>query len=63
MAMYVSILFFVLTPGVLLTIPTKGKKMVVAACHAVIFGIIWGVTHKHVHKMLKELGLHNNQHM
>ena len=55
---YVCVLFFVLTPGVLLTIPPKGKKMVVAACHAIIFGIVWGLTHKHVHKMLKSIGIH-----
>uniref|UniRef100_A0A6C0ESQ3 Uncharacterized protein n=1 Tax=viral metagenome TaxID=1070528 RepID=A0A6C0ESQ3_9ZZZZ len=52
-AVYACVLFFVLTPGVLLTIPPKGKKMVVAVCHAVIFGIVLGITHKPVHKMFK----------
>ncbi len=53
MGIYACVLFFVLTPGVLLTIPPKGKKMVVAACHAVIFGLIIGLTHNSVHNMGK----------
>ena len=53
MSIYAGILFFVLTPGVLLTLPPKSKKMMVAACHALIFAVIWGVTHKFVHKLVK----------
>lgn len=51
MAIYAGLLFFVLTPGIVLTLPPKSKKMVVAGVHAVIFGIVFGLTHKFVHKL------------
>ena len=43
--LYAFVLFFVLTPGVLVTLPRKASKMVVAAVHAVIFALIWALTH------------------
>ena len=48
MFLYTALLFFLLTPGILLTLPPKGKKMTVAAVHALVFGSIWGLTHKMV---------------
>ena len=45
---YVFLLFFVLTPGVLVTLPPKSSVMVVAAVHAVVFALIWALTHKFV---------------
>ena len=48
MFLYAALLFFVLTPGILLTLPPKGKKMTVAAVHAVVFGLIWALTHNMV---------------
>jgi len=45
-SIYIAILFFVLTPGVLLSLPPKGSKMVVAATHAVVFALIFHFTHK-----------------
>jgi hypothetical protein len=53
MFLYSAILFFVLTPGILLTLPPKGKKMTVAAVHAVIFGLIWGLTYKMVAQLVR----------
>jgi hypothetical protein len=43
---YAALLFFVLTPGVLLSLPPKSGKLVVAATHAVVFAIVWHFTHK-----------------
>jgi len=43
---YAAVLFFVLTPGILLSLPPKGKKMTVAAVHALVFAVVWGLTHK-----------------
>jgi hypothetical protein len=48
--LYVFVLFFVLTPGILVTLPPKGSKMVVAAVHAVAFSLILCVTYKMVWK-------------
>jgi hypothetical protein len=49
--LYSALLFFLLTPGILITLPPKGKKMIVAAVHAILFGIIWGFTNKIVDKL------------
>jgi len=50
MFIYAFLLFFVLTPGVLLSLPPKGSKMVVAGVHALVFAIVWQITHKMVWK-------------
>jgi len=39
-ALYAAILFFVLSPNVLLRLPKKGSVKVVAAVHAVVFGLL-----------------------
>jgi hypothetical protein len=36
-AIYSAILFFVLSPGVLLRLPSNGSKLTVAGVHAVVF--------------------------
>jgi len=38
-----TLLFVVLSPGVLVTLPPKGKPMVVLAVHAVLFAILFTV--------------------
>lgn len=43
---YALALFFVLTPNVLVKIPMKGSKYLVAAVHALIFAIVWIFTYK-----------------
>jgi len=39
-------LFFLLTPGILLSLPKGGSKKVVAATHAIVFVLLWGLIHK-----------------
>ena len=46
MVLYVAVLFFVLTPGILVKIPSGGSATTVAAVHAVVFALIYGFTHK-----------------
>lgn len=46
--LYVAALFFILTPGVVITLPPKGKKQTVAFVHSIIFGILWYFTHRYV---------------
>ena len=50
-SLYAAILFFALVPGVLLSIPRKGSKYVVAAVHALVFGLIYHFTHKFVWRL------------
>jgi len=42
--LYAALLFFVLSPGVLLRLPRKGSKMLVAGVHAVVFAFVWVLT-------------------
>lgn len=48
MALYAFVLFFLLTPGILLSLPPQGSKMVVALTHAVVFALVWQLTAKMV---------------
>jgi hypothetical protein len=48
MSLAIAVLFFVLTPGVLVTLPSGKGKFVVAATHAVIFALVFHFTHKAV---------------
>ena len=50
-SLYVAILFFVLTPGILLSLPPGGSKMVVALVHAVVFALVFHFTHKHIWRL------------
>jgi len=46
--LYIFILFFLLTPGILVTIPPHGSKYVIATVHALVFTLIFHFTHKWV---------------
>ena len=52
MAIYAAALFFVLTPGVVLSLPPGGSRTTVALTHAGVFGLAWALTHKMVWKAL-----------
>ena len=41
-----AVLFFILTPGIILSLPPGGSKMVVALTHAVVFGRVWTLASK-----------------
>ena len=47
-SLYLALLFFVLTPGILLSIPPGGSKMVVALTHALVFAIVYHFTNRPV---------------
>ena len=49
---YAFILFFILTPGILITIPPKGSKIMIALIHSILFaGIFTSIRMVH---MIKE---------
>jgi hypothetical protein len=52
MGLYAAALFFVLTPGVVLSLPPGGSKLTVAGVHAVVFGVVWCLTNKLVWRTL-----------
>ncbi len=65
---YLAILFFVLSPGVLLTLPPVGKKIwmsgqtscMAAFVHAIVFvGVLWLIREYHVVEMFAAKGKKN----
>ena len=48
---YIIILFFVLTPGIMLSLPPKGSKYTVAAVHALVFALVYAFTYKFVYRL------------
>jgi len=46
MSLAIAALFFVLTPGVLVSLPSGKGKLVVAATHAVLFAVVFHLAHK-----------------
>lgn len=51
-AVYSAILFFLLSPNILLRLPKNGSKFTVAAVHAVVFGVIVYFTQRYVLRFL-----------
>jgi len=47
-AVYLALLFVLLTPGILVRLPPKSSALVVAVVHGVIFAIVAGLTVKSV---------------
>lgn len=54
MTLFVAALFVALTPGVLLTLPSKGSKLTVAVVHGLVFAVVYHYTHKAVFSYLYE---------
>jgi len=57
MSLFVALLFFVLTPGVLVKLPPGGSKLVVAATHAAVFALVFYLTHKAAWRALEGFAL------
>jgi hypothetical protein len=48
LSIYIALLFVVLTPGVLMSLPPGGSKLVVATTHGLVFALLYCLTHKYV---------------
>ena len=44
-----AILCFLLSPGILLRLPSNGSKMTVALVHALVFGLVFYFAHRAVY--------------
>jgi len=53
---FAAILFFLLTPGVLLRLPKNGGKFTVALVHAVVFAVVFYFGSKLLKKFLRMEG-------
>lgn len=54
LALYAAVLFYVLTPGVFLSLPPGASRMTVNLTHAVVFGVVLALTHKAVCRAIGE---------
>lgn len=58
MLVYLMVLFFVLTPGQFLTLPSvDAPKMNVNLTHAVLFALVWHLTNKMVQNYPTQINL------
>lgn len=55
MSLYVVVLFVLLTPGVVLSLPTGGNRITCAVVHGVLFAVAWHFTHKAVWRATSQL--------
>ena len=46
MTLFVTLLFFILTPGILVSLPPHSSKYIVAIVHALVFAIVYHFTYK-----------------
>lgn len=46
MTLFTAVLFFLLTPGILVSLPPGGSRVMVAMFHALVFALIYHYTHK-----------------
>ena len=54
MSLFIVVLFVALTPGVLVTLPTKGSKLTVAIVHGLVFAVVYHFMHKLIVSYLYE---------
>lgn len=55
MMLYVFLLFFILTPGILLRLPPKGSKYTVALVHAGVFALVFHYTYDLVFEIIYKM--------
>jgi len=54
MTLFVALLFAVLTPGVVLSLPPGGSKLSKAVVHGLVFALVFHFTHHYVWKTFAE---------
>ena len=54
-SIFAALLFFVLSPTILLRIPSNGSKYLVAGVHALVFGLVFYFTHNLVYNATKSI--------
>jgi len=57
-SIYAAILFLLLSPGVLLSLPPKGSVMTKAAVHSLVFAIIFYFTYGYVWRLFNRYPTH-----
>lgn len=52
LALFTAVLFYVLTPGVFLTLPPGGSLLTVRLTHSVAFAVVYHLLHKQALRLL-----------
>ena len=55
LSIYIALLFVLLTPGVLMSLPPGGSKLVVATTHGLVFALLYCLTHKYVWNATRDM--------
>ena len=55
MSLYATILFFVLSPGILFTLPPSESVFASTGLHALLYGLAWHFTHKPIYGLVSSL--------
>lgn len=64
-SVFIVLLFVLLTPGILLTLPPKGGKYIVALVHGIVFAVVLCLAYKYAsgyiegNENMKKMGMHN----
>ena len=53
MFLFLALLAYLLSPGILVSLPPGGSKMTVAATHAVVLAGVYALSHAVVYNMVK----------
>jgi len=53
MFMYLAVIAFLFSPGVLVSLPPGGSQRTVAVVHALVISLVWALTHKMVYNLAK----------
>ena len=61
MLVFVAVLFFILTPGVLVRLPPKCTLLTCAAFHAVVFTLVYYFGTKFLWNLLKNEGMEDKE--
>ncbi len=53
MFVYLALIAFLFSPGVLVSLPPGGSSRTVAIVHALVISLVWALTHKMVYNLAK----------
>jgi hypothetical protein len=52
MFLFMAILAFLLSPGILVSLPPGGSRKITAVTHAVVLALVYALTHKFIYKTI-----------
>jgi len=62
-SVFIVLLFVLLTPGILLTLPPKGGKFIVALVHGIVFAVVLCLAYKYASSYVEGNAVMSNKKM